>query len=229
MLSLLVAVVTTGCAALPSPIPDGSHLANLPIPVIARTPDPPIMHAPTGDTLNRTACYCASRTWPMDQTFGYYYSLSYYNAHLDHTYLLEPACQSRISVDVQDKYDPKGKPVLQNQCLQSHFHNPEKYCTGKDGDRYTFCYTFAGGADYDSWAFGSQYRTGLPLKPQVNYSKDVVEEVCERSCNEHNGGMEMLKGDAFDVLSPYYELVGERLESSIVFYPSLDDMCKGCK
>lgn len=228
-LSLLVAVVTTGCAALPPPISKESHLTNPPVPIIARTPDSPIIYAPTGDTLNRTACFCASRTWPVDQTFGYYYSLSYYNAHLNHTYLLEPACQSRISVEVPDNYNPKDKPVLQNQCLQSRFHNPEKHCTGKDGDSNTFCYTFAGGANYDSWAFGSQHRTGLPLEPQVNYSNDVVEEVCERSCNEHNGGMEMLKGDAFDVLSPYYEVVGERLDSSVVFYPLLDDMCKDCK
>ena len=165
----------------------------------------------------------------MDQTFGYYYSISYYNAHLDHTYLLEPACQSRLSVNFQDKYDPKDKPVLQNQCLRSRFHDPEKYCTAKEGGENTFCYTFAGGADHDSWAFGPQYRTGLPLEPEVNYPKDVVEDVCEQSCNEDDGGMEMLKGDAFDVLSGYYDLVGERLESSIVFYPSLPDMCKGCK
>ena len=165
----------------------------------------------------------------MDQTFGYHYSISYYNAHSDHTYLLEPTCQSRDSVNVEDKYDPTDRPVIQNECLQSRFHDPKKFCTGEDGDKNNFCYTFAGGADYDSWAFNSQHRTGLPLKPQFNYSKDVVEEVCERSCNENNGGMEMLKGDAFDVLSPYYELGGERLDSSIVFYPSIDDMCKGCK
>lgn len=164
----------------------------------------------------------------MDQTFGSYYSISYYNAHLDHTYLLEPTCQSRVSVDVPDNYHSEDKH-LQNQCLRSQFHDPVKYCTAKDNDKNDFCYTFAGGADLDSWAFGPQYRTGLPMTPQFNYSKAMVEEVCERSCNEHNGGMEMLKGDAYDILSGYYEVVGERLDSSVVFYPSLPDMCQGCK
>lgn len=57
----------------------------------------------------------------------------------------------------------------------------------------------------------------------------MVEEVCEASCKEQVGGMEMLKGDALEVLAPYYKLVGERLDSSVVFYPSIPDMCEGCK
>ena len=104
-----------------------------------------------------------------------------------------------------------------------------KYCTGKDTDKGTFCYTFAGGADYDSWSFNGQYRTGLPLEPNTNYSPDVVEDVCEQSCKEKVGGMEMLKGDAVEVLKGYYNFTGERLWSSVVFYPSLPDMCDGCK
>ena len=185
--------------------------------------------APTGDTLNRTVCFCASPHWAMDQTYGFYYLIKYYNAHLDRTYILEPACQSRISINVQDKYDPKDKPILQNECLRSRFHDPLKYCTGKDTDKDGFCYTLAGGPDYDSWWFNSQHRTGLPLEPEVNYPQNIVEKVCEESCKEKAGGMEMLKGDALEVLDGYYNLVGERLFSSIVFYPSLDDMCEGCK
>lgn len=165
----------------------------------------------------------------MDQTYGFYYLIDYYNAHIDHHYTLEPSCQSRISINVQDKYDPKDKPVLENECLRSHFHDAAKYCAGKDTDNDTFCYTLAGGADYDTWAFGRQHRTGLPLEPEVNYSPEVVEEVCEESCKEHVGGMKMLKGDALEVLEGYYNLVGERLRSSVVFYPSIPDMCEDCK
>lgn len=165
----------------------------------------------------------------MDQSYGFYYQISYYNAHLDHTYTLEPACQSSVSINVQDKYDPKDKPILQNECLRSRFHDPVKYCTGKDTDENTFCYTLAGRADYDTWAFNGQHRTGLPLEPEVNYPRNVVEEMCEESCNEHVEGMEMLKEDALEILGGYYNLVGESLESSVVFYPSLPDMCKGCR
>ena len=165
----------------------------------------------------------------MEQTYGFYYLIKYYNAHLDRTYILEPACQSRTSINVQDKYDPKDKPVLQNECLRSRFHDPVKYCTGKDTDKDGFCYTLAGGPDYDSWWFNGQHRTGLPLEPEVNYPPDLVEKVCEESCKEKVGGMEMLKGDALELLEGYYNLVGERLFSSIVFYPALDDMCEGCK
>lgn len=104
-----------------------------------------------------------------------------------------------------------------------------KYCSGKDTNQDEFCYTLAGGADYDSWAFNGQHRTGLPLEPEVNYAPSVVEKVCEQSCMERVGGMEILKGDALEVLEGYYKLVGERLWSSVVFYPSLPDMCKGCK
>lgn len=188
-----------------------------------------VISAPTGDTLNRTVCFCASHQWAMDQTYGFYYRISYYNAHLDRTYILEPACQSRIAVNVQDEYDPKDKPVLQNECLRSHFHDAARYCTGKDTDKDTFCYTLAGGPDYDSWSFNRQYRTGLPMEPEVNYSPDVVEEVCEESCEKYVGGMEMLKAEALDVLDGYYNLTGERLSSSVVFYSSLPDMCDDCK
>lgn len=104
-----------------------------------------------------------------------------------------------------------------------------KFCTGKDTDKDTFCYTLAGGADYDSWSFNGQHRTGLPLEPQVNYPPNVVENVCEESCKEHVTDMELLKGDALELLKGYYKLVGERLCSSVVFYPSIDDMCKECK
>ncbi|KAL9137170.1 MAG: hypothetical protein Q9175_001627 [Cornicularia normoerica] len=211
--------------------PPSHRYINSPISAFARSTNPPpsVIHAPTGDTLNRTVCFCASRTWMMDQSYGFYYQISYYNAHLDHTYTLEPACQSRISINVQDKYDPKDKPILQNECLRSRFHDPVKYCTGKDTDENTFCYTLAGRADYDTWAFNGQHRTGLPLEPEVNYPRNVVEEVCEESCNEHVEGMEMLKEDALEILEGYYNLVGESLESSVVFYPSLPDMCKGCR
>lgn len=165
----------------------------------------------------------------MDQTYGFYYLIDYYNAHLDHHYTLEPSCQSRISIDVQDKYDPNDKPTLQNACLRSRFHDPVKYCTGKVTGENTFYYTLAGGADYDTWAFNGQHRTGLPLEPEVNYPPNVVEKVCDESCKSHVSGMEMLNGDALEALKGYYNLTGERLWSSVVFYPSIDDMCKGCK
>ena len=202
-----------------------------PISAIARSANPPptAIHGPTGDTLNRTACFCASRTWAVDRTYGFYYMISYYNAHLDQTYTLEPACQSRISVDVQGEDDPKDQPVLQNECLRSRFHDPIKYCSGTDTDENTFCYTLAGGPARDSWAFRGQHRVGLPLKPEVNYPPNVVETVCEASCEEHVGGMEMLKGGALEVLEGYYQLVGESLRGSVVFYPSIADMCEGCK
>ena len=165
----------------------------------------------------------------MDQSYGFYYKINYYNAHLDRHYIIEPSCQSRLSVNVQDKYDPDDKPVLENECLRSHFHDPVRYCTGKETDENTFCYTMAGGADYDSWSFNGQHRTGLPLQPQVNYPPSVVEDVCEESCKEHVAGMEMLNEDAMELLEGYYKLVGETLGSSVVFYPSIDDMCTGCK
>ena len=92
-----------------------------------------------------------------------------------------------------------------------------------------FCYTLGGrGPEHDSWSFGPQHRTGLPDKPVVVYEKDVVAEVCEGLCKEWNN-MTMLKEDALDVLEGYYDLVDVSLESSIVFYPSLPDMCDGCK
>lgn len=193
---------------------------------------PTNISAPTGDTLNRTACFCASPTWESDKNYGFYYKIDYYNAHLDEHYVLEPTCQSRISLNVEDKYNPKDKPVLQNACLRSRFHTPTKFCTLKESGAKTlntFCYTFAGGSDYDTWAFNGQHRTGLPLEPEVNYAFSVVEDVCEASCKKRVGGMEFLKGDAMEVLKGNYTLVGERLWSSVVFYPSIPDMCKGCK
>ena len=63
----------------------------------------------------------------------------------------------------------------------------------------------------------------------MNYPPEVVEAVCEESCQKHVGGMEMLKGETLKLLEGYYESVGERLWSSVVFYPSLADMCDGCK
>lgn len=87
----------------------------------------------------------------------------------------------------------------------------------------------AGGADYDTWAFNGQHRTGLPLEPGVNYPPGVVEKVCDESCKEKLAGMEMLRGDALEALKGYFNFTGERLWSSVVFYPSIDDMCKGCK
>lgn len=166
----------------------------------------------------------------MDQTYGFFYKIDYYNVHLNRTFILDEACQSRNEVNVQDKYDPSDKPVLENECLQTRFHNPVQYCTGnKETDKDVFCYTWAGGADYDSWSFNGQHRTGLPLEPEVNYAPDVVEQVCEQSCKENLGGMEMLKGDAVDVLKGYYNFTGERLWSSVVFYPSIPDMCDSCK
>ena len=114
-----------------------------------------------------------------------------------------------------------------------------KYCTGKDiklgGTKNekerddVFCYRMAGGAAYDSYSFNGQQRTGLPRTPVVNYTKEVVERVCEASCGEYVEGMEMLKGDALEVLEGYYDLVGQTLRSSVVFYPSIPDMCDGCK
>lgn len=165
----------------------------------------------------------------MNQNYGFYYLLRYYNAHLNRTYTLEPACQSSLSIEIQDEYDPKNKPVLQNECLRARFQDPMKFCTGKDTAKDTFCYTLAGGAGYDSWSFGGQHRTGLPTEPVVEYPPEVVQEMCEESCKEHNGGMEMLKAEALDVLEGYYKLVGETLRSSIEFYPSIPDMCEGCK
>lgn len=184
---------------------------------------------PTGDTLNRTVCYCASPQWLLDRNYGSFYNISYYNAHQNRTYTLEPACASAIEISLQDPYDPNDKPRLQNECLESRFHNPMRYCTGKESDKDVFCYTWAGGADYDSWSLNGQSRTGLPLEPEVNYSADVVEQVCEQACKEKLGGMEMLKGDTIEVLKEYYNYTGERLWSSVVFYPSIPDMCDGCK
>ena len=63
----------------------------------------------------------------------------------------------------------------------------------------------------------------------MDYPSRVVEEVCEEACKEHVGGMEMLKADALEVLEGYYDLVGKTLKSSVVFYPSIPDMCEGCE
>ena len=82
---------------------------------------------------------------------------------------------------------------------------------------------------YDTYSFNGQHRTGLPTVPVVNYTSEVVERVCEESCKEHVSGMEMLKADALKVLEGYYNLVGRTLKSSVVFYPSIPDMCKDCK
>lgn len=188
-----------------------------------------ITRAAGGDSLNRTACFCASPYWALDQNYGFYYRIKYYNAHLDRTYTLEPACQSSIFVNATDKYDPKAEFVLQNECLRSRFYDPVKYCTGKDTDENVFCYTLAGGADHDIWGFGGQHRRGLPTEPVVDYPFGVVEEVCEESCKEYVGGTGMLKEDALEALGGYRNLGGERLRSSIVFYPSIPDMCKDCK
>ena len=128
-----------------------------------------------------------------------------------------------------DKYDPKDKPILQNECLRTRVNDPMKYCTGKDTGTDVFCYTMAGGADLDSYSFNGQHRTGLPSNPVVNYTTEVVERVCEESCKEHVGGMEMLKADALELLEGYYDLVGQTLKSSVVFYPSIPDMCKDCQ
>lgn len=165
----------------------------------------------------------------MDRNYGYYYRLDYHNAHLDRTYTLEPACRSSLAIDIQDKYDPENKPVLQNECLRSRVRDPASYCTGKQTDRDVFCYTLAGGPESDSWSFNGQHRTGLPTEPVVDYSPERVAEVCEESCKEHVGGMEMLKADAWEVLQGYYNLVGQSLNSSVVFYPSIPDMCDGCE
>ena len=185
--------------------------------------------APTGDTLNRSACFCASPQWHVDRTYGYAHHLAYYNAHLDHTFTLDPACRSALSVNVQERYDPKDKPVMQNDCLRSRLDDPVKLCTGKDSDVDTFCYTLAGGPGVDSYSFNGQHRVGLPKHPAIHYPEDVVERVCEESCREHVEGMGMLKADALEVLEGYYDLVGVNLESSVVFYPSIPDMCDGCK
>lgn len=89
---------------------------------------------------------------------------------------------------------------------------------------------YVGGAPgYDSWSFNGQHRTGLPTEPVVEYSFEEVGEVCEEACKEHVGGMEMLKADAWKVLEGYYDLVGQSLNSSVVFYPSIPDMCDGCE
>ena len=211
--------------------PHGHRHTSSPVSAMAQPYSPPhdVINTPTGDSLNRTVCFCASPNWALDQNYGFYYRIEYYNVHLNRTYTLEPACQSSISVNVEDKYDPNENSVLQNECLRTRFRDPVKYCTGKDTAENVFCYTLAGGADYDTWAFNGQHRTGLPLEPELNYSPQVVEEVCEESCNEHAGGMGMLKEDALEALKGHYNLVGERLWSSIVFYPSIPDMCKDCK
>ena len=67
------------------------------------------------------------------------------------------------------------------------------------------------------------------MKPVVTYPSETVETVCEESCKEHVGGMEMLKADAWEVLEGYYNLVGQTLNSSVVFYPSIPDMCEDCE
>ena len=152
------------------------------------------------DTLNRTACFCASSHWAMDQTYGSYYRISYYNADLNRTFILEPACQSRISINEQENYDPDNKPVLQNECLRSHADDPMRYCTGKDTDKDAFCYTLAGWPDHDSWSLNGQHRTMQLLASDFKYPPNVVEQVCEESCKEKVGGLEMLKGDALEVL-----------------------------
>lgn len=207
-------------------------LLSLPLLILTSLPhtlSTTALSAPTGDTLNRTACYCASPRWIIDQTYGYYYNLSYYNAHLDRTFSLSPSCTSSLAINVQDDYDPADKPVLQNACLRSHMVDPSKFCNGTQGAKETFCYTFAGGPDSDSWALGKQHRTGLPDEPALHYSEEVVANVCEKACKEKVGGMEMLKEDAWEVLEGYYNLVGKTLNSSVVFYPSLPDMCEDCK
>ena len=165
----------------------------------------------------------------MDQNYGFIYVLTYHNAHQNRTYTLEPACQSMLSINVMDKYDPEDKPILQNECLRSRVNDPMRYCTGKDPGTDVFCYTLAGGAEFDSYSFNGQHRTGLPSEPVVNYTAEAVERVCEESCKEHVHGMEMLKADALEVLEGYYDLVGQTLKSSVVFYPSIPDMCDGCK
>ena len=104
-----------------------------------------------------------------------------------------------------------------------------KYCTGKDTGVDVFCYTMAGGAAFDSYTFNGQLRKGLPSEPAVNYTAEVVERVCEESCKEHVDGMKMLKADELEVLEGYYDLVGQTLKSSVVFYPSIPDMCNDCK
>lgn len=166
----------------------------------------------------------------MDRNYGYYYRIDYHNAHLDRTYTLKPACKSELVIDIQEKYDPENKPVLQNGCLRSHVNDAASYCTGKQGvDRDVFCYTLAGGPEYDSWSFNGQLRTGLPTELVVEYSPEMVAEVCEESCKEHVSGMEMLKANASEVLEGYYNLVGQSLNSSVVFYPSIPDICEGCE
>ena len=161
----------------------------------------------------------------------------YYNAHTNRTFTLDPACKSAVSIDVMDPYNDGGngkkgtKPVLQNECLRSREGDPAKYCSGdnKGADEdNVFCYTLGGGPEHDSWSFNGQHRTGLPDVPVKIYSEEVVAEACEAACMGFNG-MEMMKGDALEVLGGYYDLVGVKLESSVVFYPSLPDMCEGCK
>ncbi len=165
----------------------------------------------------------------MDQNYGYYYKISYLNAHLNRTYVIEQACQSALSINLQVENNPKDRPILQNECLRSREGAPTKFCTGKETKDDTFCYTLEGSPDKDSYSFNGQHRTGLPVKPQVVYSSEVVEKVCEESCKEHVEGMEMLKDDALEVLEGYYNLVGVSLNSTVVFYPSIPDMCKDCK
>ena len=130
---------------------------------------------------------------------------------------------------MKDRYDPEDKPILQNECLRTRVNDPMKFCNGKDTGVDSFCYTLAGGPEFDSYSFNGQHRTGLPSAPVVNYTTEVVERVCEESCKEHVEGMEMLKADTLEVLEGYYNLVGQTLKSSVVFYPSIPDMCKDCK
>ncbi len=156
----------------------------------------------------------------MDQTYGSYYLISYYSADLNLTFTLEPSCRSRSSINEQDNYDPDSRPVLQNECLRSHAHDPVRYCTGKDTDKDVFCYTMASN---DTWSLNGQdgkHRTLPPLALDHKYLANVVEQVCEESCKEKVGGLKMLKEDALGVLEDYYELNGKRLLSSIEFLSS---------
>ena len=104
-----------------------------------------------------------------------------------------------------------------------------KYCTGQDADKDVFCYTLAGRPRNDSWSLNGQHRRMPLLASDFIYPPNVVEQVCEESCKEKVGGMEMLKGDALEVLEGYYKLNEEALLSSIVFFPSLQNICDGCE